>query len=67
MNKLLDILVSYITKLQNENDDLNEQVIAYETLTKFLIKRENKLEQIETMFRNKDVNLSILSEILKED
>ena len=57
------IFTSYLEKqislLQQENQDLKEQ-------NEFLIKRENKLQQIEMMFKNRSVDLEELSKLVLE-
>lgn len=55
-----------IMKLISKNYDLENQLRDYEMITKFLIKRENKLQQIETMFKNKEVDLEKLYKLVTE-
>lgn len=57
-------LIMQIMKLISEKYDLEKQVRDYEMITKFLIKRENKLQQIETMFKNKEVDLEKLYKLV---
>lgn len=59
-------LIMQIMKLISEKYDLEKQVRDYETIMKFLIKRENKLQQIETMFKNKEVDLEKLYKLVTE-
>lgn len=59
-------LIMQIMKLISEKYDLEKQVRDYEMITKFLIKRENKLQQIETMFKNKEVDLEKLYKLVTE-
>lgn len=59
-------LIMQIMKLISEKYDLEKQVRDYEMITKFLIKRENKLQQIETMFKNKEVDLEKLYKLVNE-
>lgn len=58
-----------ISEVYLENDEaLNECVNAYNNLydkIDFLTKRENKLQQIETMFANGNVDLERLSKLVK--
>lgn len=46
-------------RLRQENQQLKEQ-------NEFLIKRENKLQQIEMMFKNRSVDLEELSNLILE-
>ena len=57
-------LIMQIMKLISKNYDLENQLRDYEMITKFLIKRENKLQQIETMFKNKEVDLEKLYKLV---
>lgn len=46
-------------RLRQENQQLKER-------NEFLVKRENKLQQIEMMFKNRSVDLEKLSKLLSE-
>ena len=59
-------LIMQIMKLISEKYDIEKQVRDYEMIMKFLIKRENKLQQIETMFKNKEVDLEKLYKLVTE-
>lgn len=59
-------LIMQIMKLISEKYDIEKQVRDYEMIMKFLIKRENKLQQIETMFKNKEVDLEKLYKLFTE-
>lgn len=66
----MDLNQALIVKLAEyikQNDSLEIELQHYKNMVKFFIERENKLQRIETMFKNKAVDLSILNEILKED
>lgn len=45
-------------------DHTKEELVLQ--IMKFLIKRENKLQQIETMFKNKEVDLDKLYKLVTE-
>lgn len=60
-------LIMQIMKLISEKYDIEKQVRDYEMIMKFLIKRENKLQQIETMFKNKEVDLEKLYKLVAEN
>lgn len=64
MEQTKEELVLQIMKLISEKYDLEKQVRDYESIMKFLIKRENKLQQIETMFKNKEVDLEKLYKLV---
>lgn len=66
MEQTKEELVLQIMKLISEKYDLEKQVRDYESIMKFLIKRENKLQQIETMFKNKEVDLEKLYKLVTE-
>ena len=53
--------------LVSEKLDLEKQVRDYEGIIKFLTKRENKLQQIETMFKNEPIDLAKLSKVIKDN
>ena len=67
MEQTKEELVLQIMKLISEKYDLEKQVRDYESIMKFLIKRENKLQQIETMFKNKEVDLEKLYKLVTEN
>jgi hypothetical protein len=62
----MEELIMQIMKLISEKYDIEKQVRDYEMIMKFLIKRENKLQQIETMFKNKEVDLEKLYKLVTE-
>lgn len=59
-------LIMQIMKLISEKYDIEKQVRDYEAIIKFLTRRENKLQQIETMFKNKEVDLEKLYKLVTE-
>lgn len=67
MEQTKEELVLQIMKLISEKYDLEKQVRDYESIMKFLIKRENKLQQIETMLKNKEVDLEKLYKLVTEN
>lgn len=64
MEQTKEELVLQIMKLISEKYDLEKQVRDYESIIKFLTRRENKLQQIETMFKNKEVDLEKLYKLV---
>lgn len=66
MEQTKEELVLQIMKLISEKYDLEKQVRDYESIIKFLTRRENKLQQIETMFKNKEVDLEKLYKLVTE-
>ena len=67
MEQTKEELIIQIMKLVSDKHELEKQVRDYEEIIKFLTKRENKLQQIETMFKNEPIDLAKLSELVKED
>lgn len=65
--KTKEELILQIMDLISEKYELEKQLRDYEEITKFLIKRENKLQQIETMFKNKEVDLDKLYKLVTEN
>ena len=65
MEQTKEELILQIMDLISENHELESQVNNYKKLVKFLTKRENKLQQIETMFKNEPIDLAKLSELVK--
>lgn len=65
--KTKEELILQIMDLISEKYELEKQLRDYEEITKFLIKRENKLQQIETMFKNKEVDLDKLYKLVAEN
>lgn len=65
--KTKEELILQIMDLISEKYELEKQLRDYEEITKFLIKRENKLQQIETMFKNKEVDLDKLYKLVIEN
>ena len=55
-----------LAKYIEESDSLEIELQHYKNIVKFFMKRENKLQRIETMFKNKDVDLSELSKLVNE-
>lgn len=65
----MDLNKALIIKLAEcieQNDDLEIELQHYKNMVKFFMERENKLQQIETMFKNKAVDLSELSKLVNE-
>lgn len=67
MEQTKEELILQIMNLVSEKHELEKQVRDYEGIIKFLTKRENKLQQIETMFKNEPIDLAKLSELVKGD
>lgn len=59
-------LIVELAKQIELNDDLEIELQHYKNLVKFFIQRENKLQRIETMFKNRTVDLSELSKLVNE-
>lgn len=58
-------MILEMAELIKQKNAVEEQLNDYKAINNFLMKRENKLQQIEAMFRNGVVDLSYLSKILK--
>lgn len=59
-------LIIELAKYIEENDSLEIELQHYKNMVKFFMERENKLQRIETMFKNKNVDLSKLSKLVNE-
>ena len=59
-------LITELAKYIEENDILEIEIQHYKNMVKFFMERENKLQRIETMFKNKNVDLSELSKLVNE-
>lgn len=65
----MDLNQALIVKLAEyikQNDNLEIELQHYKNMVKFFIERENKLQRIETMFKNRTVDLSELSKLVNE-
>lgn len=62
----MEELIMQIAQLISEINDLEQQISDYKIIIKFLTRRENKLQQIETMFKNKEVDLEKLYKLVTE-
>lgn len=62
INFLIQEMNTYKEKCVEVERELKEE----KTKNKFLIKRENKLQEVEQLFNKKEVNLSKLSRIIKD-
>lgn len=60
-------LIIELAKQIEQNDDLEIELQNYKNMIKFFIQRENKLQRIETMFKNENVDLERLSKLVKGD
>ena len=58
-------MVLKMADLIKQKNVIEEQLNDYKAINNFLMKRENKLRQIETMFRNGVVDLSELSRVVR--
>lgn len=63
----MEELIMQIAQLISEINDLEQQISDYKIIIKFLTRRENKLQQIETMFKNKEVDLDKLYKLVIEN
>lgn len=63
----MEELIMQIAQLISEINDLEQQISDYKIIIKFLTRRENKLQQIETMFKNKEVDLEKLYKLVTEN
>ncbi|MCI9434053.1 MAG: hypothetical protein HFI86_02090 [Bacilli bacterium] len=59
-------LIIELAKYIEQNDDLEIELQHYKNMVKFFMERENKLQRIETMFKNRTVDLSELSKLVNE-
>lgn len=59
-------LIIELAKQIEQNDDLEIELQHYKNMVKFFIERENKLQRIETIFKNRTVDLSELSKLVNE-
>lgn len=59
-------LIIELAKQIEHNDDLEIELQHYKNMVKFFMERENKLQRIETMFKNRTVDLSELSKLVNE-
>lgn len=62
----MEELIMQIAQLISGINDLEQQISDYKIIIKFLTRRENKLQQIETMFKNKEVDLEKLYKLVTE-
>lgn len=62
----MEELIMQIAQLISEINDLEQQISDYKIIIKFLTRRENKLQQIETMFKSKEVDLEKLYKLVTE-
>lgn len=62
----MEELIMQIAQLISEINDLEQQISDYKIIIKFLTRRENKLQQIETMFKNKEVDLEKLYKLVMD-
>lgn len=62
----MEELIMQIAQLISEINDLEQQISDYKIIIKFLTRRENKLQQIEIMFKNKEVDLEKLYKLVTE-
>lgn len=60
-------LIQELSKLIEKNNELEIELRDYRAIMSFLMKRENKLQRIETMFKNNIIDLKELSKIVKEN
>lgn len=66
----MDLNQALIVKLAEyikQNDSLEIELQHYKNMVKFFMERENKLQRIETMFKNENVDLERLSKLVKGD
>lgn len=66
MNLEKQKLILQMADLIKQKNAIQEQLDDYKAINNFLMKRENKLQQIEAMFRNDVVDLSELARVVKK-
>ena len=67
MEQIKEDFVLQMMDLLKEKEELEKQICDYKIITRFLMKRENKLQQIEMMFKKRQVDLDKLYKIVIEN
>ena len=67
MEQIKEDFVLQMMDLLKEKEELEKQICDYKIITSFLMKRENKLQQIEMMFKKRQVDLDKLYKIFIEN